>query len=777
MSKYVGAAVPRIDAREKVTGEAKYVNDISLPRMLYGQVVRSTVPHARIRAIHLEDAYRVPGVVAVVTQADLPSKRYGRIIRDRTVLAGDKVRFLGEPVAAVAAETVEAAEVAASLVKIEYEELPAIFTLEEAMAESPRVVIHEDLPNYEFMGEASPLSGRYPNVYREFIVRTGDIERGYAEADLILENEFETSTIQHCPLEPHACVAQVDSMGVIHVWSPSQSVFETQGVLCDALGLPESRVHVIACTVGGGFGNKTGIKAEGIAAALSLKAKRPVKLCFSREEVFIGTTVRHGIKVYIKDGVKRDGRLVSRLIRIFFNGGAYASDMAYLVARNGTYVAAGAYNIPNFWLESYGVYTNLPVGGAYRGFGSSEVNWAIEMQMNFLAERLGIDPVELRLRNLLAEGQVNVMGEKVKSIGVRECLEKVRKKLRESSPATSPFDQKPWKKGRGFAIGNKYSLIGTSSSASVRINDAGTVEVNITPCEIGQGSLTALSQIAADELGCDLGDVRILSLGDTYFSPYDYGAVSSRITYCVGNAIIQACKEVKDKLLAAAAEALGTAKEELYIDWYRKEISSLSRSASVSFRQLFHPKVPTIGKLPRDFSGRGVWFEPFTPLDKDGRSPTVASYWIYGAHGVEVALNEETGEVVILRVAAAFDVGKVINPDLCRGQIEGGTVMGLGSALYEHLLLEDSKVLNPSFLEYRIPTAVEAPLPAQIHVALVEALHPNGPFGAKGLGEAAMVTTAPALGAAIHAATGAKPTRLPMTRDYLMVLLGQRGSP
>ncbi|MCL5960163.1 MAG: molybdopterin-dependent oxidoreductase, partial [Chloroflexi bacterium] len=561
--------------------------------------------------------------------------------------------------------------------------------------------------------------------------------------------------------------------GTITVWSSAQTIYGIKQMLCDALDVSSSKVRVIVPYVGGGFGGKVEIKTEAIAVALAQKSRRPVKVPFSREEVFVCATVRHPMVVYLKDGVKKDGTLVAREITMILNGGAY-SEYGYLTTRNAAFGAVGSYKIPNFKLDSYGVYTNQPIGGAFRGFGSAQVIWAIEQQMDMLAEKLGLDPVEFRMKNALQEGDINVSGERAHSVGARECLRRAAEAIEWSTRTRN--DGNVWKRGKGIALGNKYSIAPTASCAFVKVHDDETIEIRTSADEMGQGSRTVLGQMAAEEFKVGMGKIRVVA-GDTSITPYDQGSISSRTTYNTGNAVRLACKDVKRQIFEKAAERLEASPDDLETAGGKVYVRGTPQR-SLRFGDLFSPTLFAAGKfLDRgaEFLGKDTWYQMSTGEDPDtGQGGRLVAFYIHGAQAVEVEVNVETGEVRVDRIVSAYDMGRAVNPKLCEAQIEGGIGMGIGSALYEEMVLDNGTVLNPTFMDYKIPTTLEIPSGEKVKAMIVEAPHSEGPFGAKGLGEGVMIPTAPAIANAIYNAVGVRIHDLSITREKVLNALKQK---
>ncbi len=784
----VGKSITRLDALDKVTGKAKYCEDLKMPGMLYGKVLRSLHAHAKIISIDASRAENMSGVRAVITGRDVPEKRYGPSVFDQHILARKVVRYIGDPVAAVAADSIEVAERALDLITVEYEELSAIFDIEEAWKPNPPVIVHRDLPEYE-LGKFPPprLVPDRPNVCNLRMLRHGDVERGFKEADLIVENKFTTTRLQHCSLEPHVSIAQAEFDGSLTIWAGRQSIFVARQYLCNIFDLLPSQVRVIASHyVGGAFGSKVTLYTEPIAAMLSMKTGRPVKLTFTREEMFSSGGTRIPFVIRMRDGVKKDGTLVAREMEMVLGMGAYAGS-GPLITRNCIYAAAGTYRIPNAKIDAYAVYTNEPIVTSYRGFGSTQVLWAIESQMDVLAEELDMDAVELRRKNLLEEGDTNITGEIVHSIGIRECLDKVADSL--EWERKSKKEAGPWKRGKGSALGNKYSMAPTAALALVKVRGDGTIEVHESADEIGQGCNTVLAQIAAEEFGVSIDEVKVV-WGDTAFTPYfSRGSTSQRTTFNVGNAIRLACQDAKRQIFEIAAERLESPPQDMDIRDGRIYVRS-NPSQGVSITELFASEREL---LPGEFGdyveksaeilGKGVWVTRPAPSDPEtAQIPEnvarmggkLVGFYGYGVQGVEVLVNTETGEVKMEKVVAASDVGYPLNPKMCEQQIEGGVAMGIGSALWEEVALDKGKVLNPNLGNYKIVTSMNMPKKGNVKVFLISAPHKDGPYGAKGTGETQMTPTAPAIANAIYNAVGVRIKDLPITRERVLKALREK---
>jgi CO/xanthine dehydrogenase Mo-binding subunit len=762
---FIGKSVPRLDAVEKVTGKAKYTSDFKMTGLLYSKVLRSTYAHAKIRSIDISKAQVLPGVRAVITPKDAPSEPISPLLGDQYVLCKDNIaRCVGDPVAAVAADTIEIAEEAVELIKVDYEELPAVFDVEEAFQNNPSVVVHPNLFSYR------PLTGipvrpdlRRPNVCQTYKIRSGDIEKGFEDADLIIENRYTTARMQHAQIEPHVADAWFEADGGLTVRSSCQLPHLLRVWLSRIFHLPTSKVRILTALIGGGFGGKGGIRAEPIAALLAQRSSRPVRLTYSREEMFVFGGQRMPYVIDIKDGVKNDGTLIAREMRVLLGIGAY-SDFGALLVRRAAVGAVGTYRIPNFKLDSFGVYMNLPLTGALRGFGCPEVQWPIEQQMDIISEKLGIDAVEIRNKNILNEGDRDVSGMVTRPTGMRECLEKVAEWIGWRKKYTE--DNTPWRKGKGIAIGSKSVAAGygMTSVVNVKVWHDGIVEVQHSAAQMGQGIKTALAQIAAEEFEIPIERVRLIS-GDTAFCPFDFGTVASRSLICNGNALIAACVDAKEQLYKLASLVLNTTPEDLAIS-NGKIFSKTTPDKSIGVGELFTPLgIPRGGK---EIIGTGSYTSPYQPEDSEtGQSERPVFDYSYTANAVEVAVNVETGEIIVLKNGMACDIGKAINPKLVEGQIEGGIGMGMGSALYEEVIMDKGLMFNASFCDYYLPTTLEMPRGENSAAILVEILEPEGPFGAKGVGELSIIAAAPAIANAVYDAIGIRIMDMPLSKEKM----------
>ncbi|MDP2662833.1 MAG: xanthine dehydrogenase family protein molybdopterin-binding subunit [Dehalococcoidia bacterium] len=756
--RVVGKPLVRTDGLRKATAQVTYGVDFKLPGMLWGKMLRSPYPHARIISIDTSKAEALPGVKGVVTGMDSPDGLFGSRINDQPPIAREKVRYVGEPVAAVAAVDEATAEKALDLIQVEYEKLPAVFDPVEAMKpDAP--LIHEGLGGYEFSPIiCHPVPGT--NILNYMKVRRGDINEGFAQSDFVFEDTFTTQAQQHCCLEPHAAVGQVNVDGKATVWTSTQGPYKVRTESASALSMPPSRVRVIATQVGGGFGGKGRAKLEPHCVLLARKSGRPVKIVLTRHEVFTATSSRHPSVIHIKTGVKADGAILAREVEVVLDGGAY-SESGEIVCWEIAQGAAGPYQIPNVKVDAYAVYTNKVPAGPMRGFGWPQIMWASESQVDIIAERLGLDPLEMRLKNALEEGSISATGEIMHSVGLKECL-------RRAAEAIGWDEERPPNRGRGIGCVTKMSVPFLPSAAFVKINEDGRIGLLTSAVDIGQGSDTALAQICAEEMGVGLADIEIAA-PDTDSTPPDMGAIASRITFHVGNAVRLAASDARTQVVALAADLLEASPEDLeiadsqvFVRGSPERGVSLARVATTAYFQKGGPIL-----------GRGSFLdEDLVPTDpKTGQSPKPCPYWKYGATAVEVEVDPETGVVKLTRVASAHDCGRAINPMLVNGQIEGGAATGLAYALWEELVFDEGRVINPSFMDYRIPSTMEVP---DIQPIIVEAPHKSGPFGAKGAGEASTIGVAGAVGNAIYDAVGVRLKDLPLTWEKVLSAIEEK---
>ena len=779
MSKYIGVSVPRVDGVKKVTGAAKYVGDMKWPRMLYAKCVKSPYAHAKILSIDVSAAKALKGVHDVIT-GDYYTKRGGLYLEDKNFLAVNTVKFCGEPVVAVAAETPEIAEAACELVKVEYEPLPVINNPMEGMAKDA-ILIHPELHTYKVVPIFHPQA--HTNISHHHIIRKGDADAAFKYAEehpdeyYITEHEYHVPHVQHTPIENHIAVAQYEPDGKCTVWASCQSPYAVRQALSASFDIPLNKMRIISPYVGGGFGAKAGTTIEGIIIPLAMHSKgRPVMMEYTREEEFVNSYVRQGLYTKIKTAVRKsDGKFLAVQNDFYWDGGAYTEYGVNIVKASG-FASTGPYEFDNVKTDAYCVYTNNPVGGPYRGFGMCEIHFGIEQNIDEVAKEIGMDPIEIRRVNGLAPGKSTGTGEIMKSCGFLEALDQVAEAIQYDKPCDPPSG--PHKvRGKGIAGGWKSPSQPTNagSAAIIRMNEDGTFFLMTSGHDIGQGSDTALTQIAAEVLCCDPSKFTIRT-GDTDHTPYEWQTVASRITYCAGNAIKLAAEDLKEKLLDLAQIKLGYIKRELYLEdgWIINRNHPESRmpmsdlALGLAFEDGSGYGGPAIGvgtfTLPNNIN-----YDPAT-----GYSPKPAAFWTTAVAGAEVEVDTETGIIEVKKMVESCDPGHIVNPELYKAQVEGGMMQALGTVLFEELKLKDGKVLNKSFVDYKIPTIDNAP---ETFIAMgVEHPEETGPYGARGIGEPAMVPGAPAIADAIYNATGCRFTEMPITPERMLKALQEKAA-
>ena len=779
MSKYVGVSVPRVDGVKKVTGAAKYVGDMKWPRMLYAKCVKSPYAHAKIVSIDVSAAKALKGVHDVIT-GDYYTKRGGLYLEDKNFLAVNTVKFYGEPVVAVAAETPEIAEEACDLVKVEYEPLPVINNPMEGMAKDA-ILIHPELHTYKVVPIFHPQA--HTNISHHHIIRKGDADAAFKYAEehpdeyYITEHEYHVPHVQHTPIENHVAVAQYEPDGKCTVWASCQSPYAVRQALSATFDIPLNKMRIISPYVGGGFGAKAGTTIEGIIIPLAMHCKgRPVMMEYTREEEFVNSYLRQGVYTKIKTAVRKsDGKFLAVQNNFYWDGGAYTEYGVNIVKASG-FASTGPYEFDNVKTDAYCVYTNNPVGGPYRGFGMCEIHFGIEQNIDEVAKEIGMDPIEIRRVNGLAPGKTTGTGEVMKSCGFLEALDQVAEAIEYDKPCEKP--SAPNKvRGKGIAGGWKSPSQPTNagSAAIIRMNEDGTFFLMTSGHDIGQGSDTALIQIAAEVLCCDPSKFTIRT-GDTDHTPYEWQTVASRITYCAGNATKLAAEDLKEKLLDLAQIKLGYIKRELYLEdgWIINRNHPESRmpmsdlALGLAFEDGSGYGGPAIGvgtfTLPNNIN-----YDPAT-----GYSPKPAAFWTTAAAGAEVEIDTETGVIEVKKMVESCDPGHIVNPELYKAQVEGGMMQALGTVLFEELKLKDGKVLNKSFVDYKIPTIDNTP---ETFIAMgVEHPEETGPYGARGIGEPAMVPGAPAIANAIYNATGCRFTEMPITPEKMLKALQEKAA-
>ena len=784
--KYVGAPLPQVDAYAKVTGRALYADDIMLPRMLYGRLLRSPHPHARIVSIETSRALALPGVLAVITGEDLP-QRFGILpsSQDEYALAIDKVRYVGDPVAAVAAIDPDILDEAIKLIHVEYELLPVLMTIDEAL-EHPEVKINDE--------------ARIGNIHKAVSYEFGDMEAGFAEADYVREDWFFYEGNNHAPMEEHACVANWEPNpndpfgGKLTLWSSTQTPHYVHRELSKVLGLPQSHVRVIAPHVGGGFGGKSDpFSHEMCAAELSRRTGRPVKITCTREEVFLTHRGRHPVKMWIKTGVKKDGTLTAMHFRSFLDGGAYGS---YGIAT--TYYTGAlqtvTYKLPCYKFEGMRLFTNKPPCGPKRGHGTTQPRYAVEVHLDKIAHDLAIDPLELRQRNLIEPYTRTVNGLRITSCALGECLEAVAERsnwnefhaqpssvgadvsrpspmYRPSGEGNGHTDESSIKRGLGLAASSYICGAGKPiywndlphSAVQIRLDRGGGITVYCGATDIGQGSTSILAYIVAEELGVPPEHIH-LETADTTLTPVDLGSYSSRVTFMAGNAAIAAARKLKDQLFELASEQLHVPVENLeaadcLIYDENDPGVALPYVKAVQLTEARYGALVAAGSyappedIHGDYKGAGV-----------GPSPAYS----YSACVAQVAVDIETGELVVEKLWLAHDVGQSINPLLVAGQVEGGAYMGYGEATMEQQIFRKGRHKIPSLLDYKLPTTLDTP---EIETILIEIPDREGPYGAKEAGQGPLNPVIPAIANAVFDAVGVRIDETPITSDKILKAL------
>jgi CO/xanthine dehydrogenase Mo-binding subunit len=729
--KYVGHSVPRVDGIEKVTGKAKFLGDLMIPGMLYGKILRSSYPHARILSIDTSKAEALAGVVAVLTAADLGENV--PTYNGRPVIAANKVRYVGEPVAALAAADMEIAEEAMSLVDVQYEEMAPVIGIDAARA-NDAPLIHED---------------RSDNICSHERVERGNIREGFAQSDLVVEDHFTFPMVYHYAMEPHSVIAHWNDEGVT-VWSSAQHPFQVRNDIARLFHLPPSRVRMVISYLGGGYGSKSYTKFEPLVVALARKASAPVRVCNSVSESML-TVRRHAAQVRVKTGFKQDGAIMAREAEIYLDTGAYDDNGPQVTIRAATRVL-GPYRIPNILTNAYSVYTTSGSAGSFRAIGAPQVIFAGESQIDIAAARLGMDPAELRLKNLLRKDEELRPGLK----GIDANLASGLKKLINASQWRRSAKKQRSPVGLACAATNAGAT--PVSVAMARMQSDGVVNLLAGSTEMGQGVRTVLSQIAAEELTVPLDQIRILG-ADTKVTPYDSSTGSSRSTTCMGNAVQAAARDLKKQLIKIAADALRVPQRQVKL----QDGALICGEARLSFKETLERR---FGKgSGGELIGRGETGPDIT----DNKLPV---FWEVGMGMVELAVDQETGQVRIKRLISVADVGKAIHPEGCIGQEEGAAMMGIGHTFFEEMVYDaNGQLLNPNLVDYRLPTFDD--VPEEFHTVLVENHDGPGPYGVRGMGEGGLLSVAPSATNAFARATGVRIRDLPLTPERVWRALQQ----
>jgi CO/xanthine dehydrogenase Mo-binding subunit len=770
--RWVGKPVPRIDGDVKVRGAATYVHDMAVPGMLYARIKTSPHASARIRSIDTSEAEKLPGVHAVLVGRDLPYK-VGLYMVDKSILARDVVRYHGEAVAAVAAETEVLAERACELIRVEYEPLPAVLDPVSALQPGSPLV-HPDLGGYSWMkGVFFPKPGT--NVAHHQKIRKGDVELGFKAADRVFEHSFTNPPVQHAFLETHTAIVQATADGRAEIVSSAQSPYTVRQLFSVCLGLPLQRIHVRVPYVGGGFGGKAGIHLEPLVYCLSKKAAgRPVKLTITREEAFSTMPSRQGLHSRVRTGVKSDGRITALEVEYLWDAGAYA-DYGVNVGRAAAYSGAGPYDIPNCRIDSLVVYTNKTFGTAYRGFGHLEVLWGIERNLDLIARELKLVPYAMRMTNYLREGSTTITGEKITANHGRPdlCLEAAAKAIGWGEPRPRGEAATGKVRGRGLASLQKAPAmpVFTSCSAIFKFTEDASVDLLVSGIDYGQGTYTALAQIAAEELKLPVDRVHVIWESDTDFTPYDWQTVASRFAFMGGNAVIEAAHDCIAQLKRTAAQVLHAPEAELVCDDGRVFVVHNPDEALDYRRLVMGYTYPNGNSIGGPVIGRGRYIaQGLTHLDPETGQGRPALDWTYGAHAVELEVDTATGDIEILHLASAFDVGKMLNRQQVVTQIIGGVIQGLGSAISEEFLFDgQGRFRNAGFVDYKIPTAKDLPRRMSQHV--IETPQLDGPYGARGVAEHPMISVPGAIGNALADALGVDFFDLPLNPERVYLKL------
>ena len=749
----IGRSVPRLEGREKVTGRAEYTHLMRLPGMLHGKIFRSTVAHGRIKSIDVSAAKNIPGVFRVITSDDvrkvIPDPYYGPAFHDQPILAIDKVRFVGEPVAVVLAADPHVAEAATHAIVAEYDEMPAIYDEVEAM--TAPVYVHDELKPAGSFADLKHLKGvKNTNLALNAKLRLGDVDKAFAEAAHVFEHEFRTQKCLHVPFEPFASIADAKDTSIT-IYSGAQGPSFVRSEIARLLGWPENRVRIKVPYLGGGYGGKLYIKLEALVTACSLIARRPVKIALTMEEQFYQIT-KHPSTVRIKSAVDKDGRITARKCEVFWNGGAYA-DIGPRVTHKSGFTAAGPYDIDNVWIDSYAMYTNMTPAGALRGFGMPQLVFAHESHTDMMARALQIDPVEFRRNNVLRNGRPQATGTILKDAPLEAILDHVADRLRWKEK----FDRGSGtiRRGRGLAFALKACVSPTTSVAIINVGADGSPTLYISTVDMGQGSDTGMAQIVGEVLNVPAESVRVVAR-DTDVTPYDMGTLGSRSLFHMGHAVRLAAEDARSK-----------------IDALRREVGE-PEGSNTPVSGLFIKKY---GMKAGNIVGTGSYRPDYVAPDHEtGLSPEITPFWMVAGTGAEVEVDTETGRVRIAKLINVVDCGTLVNPRIVETQISGAALMQLGFTLYEKMNLDAGQVTNASLADYKIPGIGDVP-PAMVNEA-IDAYQHNAPFGAKGVGESATLPLSPAIANALDDACGVRLMELPLTPEAVFRALREKnGTP
>ena len=751
-TRAIGQSVVRGEGPDKVTGKSVYAADVTLPGMLWGKALRSPFPHARIVSIDTEQAKAVPGVRAVITAADLPDSLVGRRLRDMPVLARHAVRFVGEKVAAVAAETQEAAEEALLLIDVEYEELPPVFDAHEAMA-SDAPVLHPAMSGYQ--GLPQPESD-INNVFAHITWGQGDVEQGFAEADLVFEHTFNAQLMHQAYIEPHACVVSAEapeSGGRVQAWVNNKDPYALREQLAAVWGMAEERIVLHPCSIGGDFGGKGSFMDVPLCYYLSLHSGRPVKMVMDYIQELMAANPRHPAVMTIKSGVKRDGTLVARHARVVFDSGAYGAFKPTVYLRGADHLC-GVYRIPHARIDSYMVYTNNVPKGHMRSPAKPQVVFAVESHTDLIAREMGIASRRFRQMNLLQDGDSSPVGHLWRDIRAEETL-------RRAADAVGRDASKPAKPGmltgRGLAITDLSQGVGRFA-AKVSIGASGRPTLHMAFWDTGTGSHTVLRQMVAQELSLPVDEVDI-ELLDTSEMPFSSGSGGTRVTYTAGQAVVGAARELRRRIIRAAAPLLDSPEEDVTLQSGRVVVGPSP------LRPAYYRTI-NIGEVVAHADDGAIVAE----YEFASEPPNVTSFC---AQAAEVEVDPETGAITVNRFVTAHDVGAILNPLMHQGQVEGGVIQGLGYALMEELQTEDGHISTLSFGDYKIPTSADIP---ELVTVLVEGNNGPAPYRSKGIGESANIPVAAAIANAVTDAIGVPVTSLPLTAEKVLRALRDKES-
>jgi len=757
-NKIIGRPFTRVDGRRKACGSSVYGPDIKMPGSLHAKFLGSIYPHAKILHIDTEKAGRLSGVKGIITNKNVPEVYWGFMVKDNPILAGDKVRFIGEPLAVVAATDPDIAEEAAELIHVEYEELEPVFDPEEAL-EPGAPLIHEGAEAYAC---TMPDIIRYGNVCGHTKMFGGDLEQGWRESDVIFEDRFSTPVQHHGFIEPHAATARFDLNGRLEIWTPTQAIFATRMALGEILGLPLNRIRVMGTELGGGFGGKTDITVEHFCALLAKMTGKPVKMQLTRSEMMTYTSARHSCVIYLKTGVKKDGHIVACEARLLFDTGGYAGHGPGVAPLGGNCIL-GPYRTPHFKIDSLSIYTNKMNFSFMRGPGGIQANFACESHIDSIARELNFDPFDFRMKNLVAEGDTSATGQRLEAVGIKEALISVGKMSR--------WTQRKKRKNRGWGLCCcLYEIVGLPSSALVKLNEDGSIHLVIGAIDLGQGSSTVLTQILAQEMDMAADQIAV-TVGDTDMAPYDTGTFGDRVTFNMGNAVIEAARDLKRQLFTGAAAILERPVENLELA-AKMILDRNDPKKAISLHELAMSSYYFQGGAPM---GKSTFFAPFPAYayEKVEGNPYAATpVHTYACQAVEISVDKETGVVNVETIYSSHDVGRMINPLGIEGQIQGGVMMGLGYALWEEVVFDAGRVINPNLADYKMPFAINQP---EIRIDIVETKAANGPYGAKGAGNPPVLLPGAALANALYDAVGVRIRELPLTPEKVLYCLKNTG--